>query len=54
MDRIARFVIWICSKFNRSEIELIVEGLVNVLLDRDPKIKPKDDFKKNTRTIGNS
>lgn len=45
MSRIARFVIWICSKFNKAEIELIVVGLSDVLMDRNPEVKPKDDFK---------
>lgn len=45
MPRIARFIIWICSKFTKSEIEEIVTGLVDVLQDRNPEVKPKDDFK---------
>jgi hypothetical protein len=44
-SRISRFIIWICSKFNKAEIELIVVGLSDVLLDRNPEVKPKDDFK---------
>jgi len=34
MSKIARFIIWICSKFTKSEIEQIVSGLVEVLADR--------------------
>src|SRR4030042_854606 len=45
MSKIARFVIWICSKFTKSEIQQIVAGLVEVLEDRNPEVKPKDDFK---------
>jgi hypothetical protein len=45
MSRIARFVIWICSKFTKAEIELIISGLSDVLMDRNPDVKPKDDFK---------
>ena len=45
MSRIARFVIWICSKFTKSEIQQIVAGLIEVLEDRNPEVKPKDDFK---------
>jgi len=45
MPKIARFVIWICSKFTRKEIELIINGLIDVLHNRNPEIKPKDDFK---------
>ena len=44
-SRIARFVIWICSKFTKTEIEQIVVGLSDVLSDRNPEVKPKDDFK---------
>jgi hypothetical protein len=54
MDRISRFVIWICSKFNREQIERIVLELQEVLANRNPEVKPKDDFKKNTRTTGTS
>jgi len=45
MSKIARFIIWICSKFTKSEIEQIVSGLIEVLADRNPEVKPKDDFK---------
>ena len=45
MSKISRFVIWICSKFNRQEIEQIVTGLGDILKDRNPEVKPKDDFK---------
>jgi len=54
MDRISRFVIWICSKFNREQIERIVVELQDVLANRNPEVKPKDDFKKNIRTTGTS
>ena len=45
MSKIARFVIWICSKFTRTEIEQIIAGLLDVLNNRNPEVKPKDDFK---------
>ncbi len=45
MSKIARFIIWICSKFTRNEIEQIVAGLSDVLNNRNPETKPKDDFK---------
>jgi hypothetical protein len=44
-SRIARFIIWVCSKFTRLEIEQIVSGLSDVLANRNPEVKPKDDFK---------
>ena len=45
MKKTARFVIWICSKFTRQEIEEIIQGLFDVLANRNPEVKPKDDFK---------
>ena len=45
MDRVSRFVIWICSKFNREQIERIVKDLQDILKNCNPEIKPKDDFK---------
>jgi putative transposase len=45
MSKIARFVIWIRSKFTRIEIEQIIAGLLDVLNNRNPEVKPKDDFK---------
>jgi len=44
MSKIARFVIWICSKFTKNEIEQIVVGLADILQNRNPEVKPKDDF----------
>jgi len=45
MDRVSRFVIWICSKFNREQIERIIKDLNEILNNRNHEIKPKDDFK---------
>ena len=45
LSKTARFVIWICSKFTKIEIEQIVVGLSDVLENRNPEVKPKDDFK---------
>lgn len=45
MSRIARMVIWLCSKFTKVEIEQIIKGLLEVINDRNPEVKPKDDFK---------
>ncbi|MEI6154436.1 MAG: DDE-type integrase/transposase/recombinase [Deltaproteobacteria bacterium] len=44
MNNIARFIIWICSKFTKIEIEQIINGLLDVLQNRNPEVKPKDDF----------
>lgn len=45
MKKVERFVIWICSKFTRAEIERIIQGLSDILANRNPEVKPKDDFK---------
>ena len=45
LTKIPRFVIWICSKFNRNEIEQIILGLIEILSNKDHKIKPKDEIK---------
>jgi len=45
MSKIARFVIWICSKFTRVETEQIINGLLDVLNSRNTEVKLKDDFK---------
>ena len=44
-NRLSRFVIWICSKFTRSDIEFIVDELLDILKNRNPEVKPKDDIK---------
>ena len=44
MKRLSRFVIWICSRFNKEQIEFIVKELTDILKNRNPSIKPKDDF----------
>lgn len=45
MDSVSRFVVWICSKFTREQIERIVKDLNEILHNRNPEIKPKDAFK---------
>jgi putative transposase len=44
MNGIPRFIIWICSKFTKCEIEQIIKGLLDVLQNRNPEVKPRDDF----------
>jgi len=48
VKKTARFVIWICSKFTRQEIEEIIQGLLDVLANRNPEVKPKMVSKKST------
>ena len=45
--RISRFVIWICSKFTREQIIMIVKELSDIINSRNPEVKPKDAFKEN-------
>jgi len=45
MQKIKRFTIWICKRFNRDEILSIVEELLNVLEGKTPDIEPRDDFR---------
>src|SRR4030042_3336667 len=45
MKKTERVAIWICSKFTRDEIEQIIQHLQDILLNRNPEVKPKDDFK---------
>ena len=44
LNKMSRFVLWICSKFTRKEIEFIIKGLSDIIANRNPEIKPKDDF----------
>jgi hypothetical protein len=45
MRRLSRFVLWVCSKFTKEQIEFIVKELTSILKSRDPAVKPKDDFR---------
>ena len=45
MKKVLRFVVWICKHFNREQILNIVDELIQVLDDKNPDLKPKDDFK---------
>ena len=45
MKKIDRFIVWICSKFTRDEIEKIIQALSDILANQNPDVKPKDDFK---------
>ena len=45
MSRITGIVVWLCKRFNRQQIKLIINELSNVLNDPDSDIKPKDAIK---------
>jgi len=44
MTQVSRFVIWICRHFTKTQIELIIKELTDVLANRNPEVKPRDDF----------
>ena len=45
LNKMSRFVLWICSKFTRKEIEFIIKELSVIITNRNPEVRPKDDFK---------
>lgn len=45
MHKIARFVLWLCRKFTRVELEELVRQLRELLADPEPEIPPRDDFR---------
>ncbi len=45
MNKLSRFIIWLCTKFTRNELEFIVSELINVLKNNNTEVKPKDEFK---------
>lgn len=45
MKKLDRMGVWLCSKFTRSELETIIAYLLDVLANRNPEVKPRDDFK---------
>jgi hypothetical protein len=45
VSRVSRFVLWICRHFTKSQIELIIKELDDILANRNPEVKPKDDFR---------
>ena len=47
MSAISRFVIWVCRKFNRDQIEKIVEELSSILKNPDSSIQPREDVDEN-------
>ena len=45
MFNLSRIVVWICKKFNREQIKLIIGELNTVLKDPNAEVQPKDTFK---------
>lgn len=45
MNKISRFIIWICKKFTKDEIIKIIAELLDVVENRNLDLKPRDDFR---------
>lgn len=46
MSNVSRFIVWICSKFSRDEVEMIATELTMLLKNPNTAIKfKKDKFK---------
>jgi hypothetical protein len=45
MRKITKFVVWICSKFSRQQVEAIVAELIAILKDANSRFGPRDEFK---------
>ena len=45
MQKITRFVLWLCKNFSRQELENIIAQLQQILSEREPEILPRDDFR---------
>jgi hypothetical protein len=39
------FVLWVCRHFTKSQIKQFIKELEHILANRNPEVKPKDDFK---------
>ena len=45
MSKITKFIVWICSKFSRKQVEAIVAELTHILKDANSRFGPRDEFK---------
>jgi len=45
MSKITKFVVWICSRFSRKQVEAIVAELTHILKDANSMFGPRDEFK---------
>ena len=46
MDQISRFIVWLCSKFNREQLEFINKELSDMLRGRKEfPVNPKNAFR---------
>ena len=44
-NSVSKFIIWICKKFTRDQVEKIIAGLIATLKDPNSEFQPKDTFK---------
>ena len=44
MSKLTGIVVWLCRRFNRREIEKIIEELTFILKNPHSEMKPKDEF----------
>ena len=44
-NSVSKFILWICKKFTRDQIEKIIAGLIAILKDPNAEFQPKDTFK---------
>ena len=44
-ENVVKFVIWICKHFNREQVKVISDKLLEILKDPNSEIQPKDTFK---------
>ncbi len=45
MTKIQRFIIWICKRFTHDQILQIIDELIQIVIDKNSDILPKNDFK---------
>jgi len=45
MSKITKFVVWICSRFSRQQVEVIVAELSAILKNANSRFGPRDEFK---------
>jgi hypothetical protein len=45
LPEITRFVLWLCRKFSRQELETIIAQLQQILSQWQPEILPHNDFR---------
>ena len=52
-NNVTRFIVWICKKFTRTQVENIVLELSRILKDPNAEIQPKDTFKEDNPNYRN-